>query len=610
MNRQQEQGFVLVFVIAMVAALSVMTASMNFYYDSALKSVSRNSVYQQIKLASESGLQAGKTWLLSELNKDQFSLLDIQNNSHVDNSDNLCLNRHGYTDTTKDVFFSKRIISGDLGTTNLEYEVFIQRYADVIKSIYFSGTGTSGTDFNRSGAYIRKFRDFPNNQFTVEAWFKNKRGDTDTYDQHLWEWGRLWDVVFKVRRNTASGNNHQFSPRIGGIELAATPGQSNGEPVRNEWTHIAWVWDGGNSSGNVRIYQNGILTGTWNAAITADVIPTNQDYDIGNDANELPEIDYFALAIGEGLDGYGSSNDGTANDAETLAADFQGVPWKGNIVEFRFWSNSRTQTNIDENFRTRLTGGEPNLISYFKFNEGTGSTAFDYNTTRPAARKNDLTIMGIGSQGTEWQEDIAKYTLVADHDSTPTLNVPPGEDVAYYRILSCGKGSDGQLVPMEGIYTAPVIQGGVGDGEIQINASEVTFTDQGVPPLRAEFSFYTDGSENSIYANGEDSLDINTLSGWTKTQSFTSNSSPLTLTPPVGNLTLTQLKNGIANVFYKNCSKEQDCSVSPQSYTPGTRRIKVDLIYSNVAFNQTIGIVKSLTARDKIVLTPVSWVKK
>ena len=160
MNRQQEQGFVLVFVIAMVAALSVMTASMNFYYDSALKSVSRNSVYQQIKLASESGLQAGKTWLLSELNKDQFSLLDIQNNSHVDNSDNLCLNRHGYTDTTKDVFFSKRIISGDLGTTNLEYEVFIQRYADVIKSIYFSGTGTSGTDFNRSGAYIRKFRDF------------------------------------------------------------------------------------------------------------------------------------------------------------------------------------------------------------------------------------------------------------------------------------------------------------------------------------------------------------------------------------------------------------------------------------------------------------------
>ena len=60
MNKKKEEGFVLVFVIAVVAALSLMTAAMNFYYDSALKSVTRNSVFQQIKLASESGVQAGK----------------------------------------------------------------------------------------------------------------------------------------------------------------------------------------------------------------------------------------------------------------------------------------------------------------------------------------------------------------------------------------------------------------------------------------------------------------------------------------------------------------------------------------------------------------------
>ena len=53
MKRNNEKGFVLVFVIAVVAALSVMTSAMHFYYDTDLKSVSRNSVQQQVMLAAE-----------------------------------------------------------------------------------------------------------------------------------------------------------------------------------------------------------------------------------------------------------------------------------------------------------------------------------------------------------------------------------------------------------------------------------------------------------------------------------------------------------------------------------------------------------------------------
>jgi hypothetical protein len=609
-----EKGFVLVFVIAVVAALSLMTASMNFYYDNALKSTTRNSVYQQVKLASESGVQAAKNWLLTEMNKDQFSLLDIQNTSHIDNSNNQCLNRHGYTDNTKDIHFTKWI-KGNLGTDSkfagIQYEVFIQRYADNIKSIYFSGTGNNSTNTsNRSSAYIRKFKDFPSDQFTVEAWFKNVRGETEEYDQHLWEWGRLWDVVFKVRRNDASGNNHQFSPRIGGVELATTPGQSNGEPVRNEWTHIAWVWDGGNSAGNVRIYQNGTLTGTWNATITEDVIPTNQDYAIGNDVNELPDVDFFALTIGEGMDGYGSNNDGTANEAETLAAEFQGVPWKGNITEFRFWSNSRTQSNIADNYRTRLTGSEPNLVSYYKFNEGSGTTANDSNTSRASDRLNHLTVMGTtlsGDAQTKWVTDVAKYPLVTDHDVAPSINVPPGEDIAYYRILSCGRGPDDQLIPLETIVSAPVIQGDIGtEGEVATVTADYGFTSTTVPNT-VEFSFYNDGSSNSIYMDDEDSIDITNIpSGWTVNQSFDGNSTPLRITPQTG-ITLDQFKAGLTNVFYKSCGKEHDCSSNPETYTPGIRRIKVDLNYTNPALNETHGFTKNLQAREKVILTPVSW---
>ena len=41
--------------------------------------------------------------------------------------------------------------------------------------------------------------------------------------------------------------------------------------IKQEWAHIAWVWDGGTpgstDTGNVRIYQNGVLVGTYNADI-------------------------------------------------------------------------------------------------------------------------------------------------------------------------------------------------------------------------------------------------------------------------------------------------------------------------------------------------------
>ena len=68
--KKNEKGFVLVFVMAVTAALSIMTSAMYFYYDNDLKSVSRNSVMQQVTLAPETGLQEGKGGL-------QISLIQI-----------------------------------------------------------------------------------------------------------------------------------------------------------------------------------------------------------------------------------------------------------------------------------------------------------------------------------------------------------------------------------------------------------------------------------------------------------------------------------------------------------------------------------------------------
>ena len=71
--KKNEKGFVLVFIMAVIAALSIMTSAMYFYYDNDLKSVSRNSVMQQVTLAAETGLQEGQRWVANQLNSNTFS---------------------------------------------------------------------------------------------------------------------------------------------------------------------------------------------------------------------------------------------------------------------------------------------------------------------------------------------------------------------------------------------------------------------------------------------------------------------------------------------------------------------------------------------------------
>ena len=136
----------MVFVMAVIAALSIMTGAMYFYYDNDLKSVTRNSVMQQVTLAAETGLQEGQRWIADQLNSNTFNLVDIQNNLNVVDSNNACLNRHGYTNVNEDVYFARRI-QANLGTDfpkfeDISYEVFIQRQADMVRSLYLSEEGS------------------------------------------------------------------------------------------------------------------------------------------------------------------------------------------------------------------------------------------------------------------------------------------------------------------------------------------------------------------------------------------------------------------------------------------------------------------------------------
>ena len=482
--KKNEKGFVLVFVMAVTAALSIMTSAMYFYYDNDLKSVSRNSVMQQVTLAAETGLQEGQRWVANQLNSNTFSLTDIQNSFHVDDSNNACLNRHGFNNQSEDVYYAKRI-QENLGADyvkfeDVSYEVFIQRQADVVRSIYFSEQGSKNnqgkdtTYIDRSFALVENFKDFPTEQFTIEMWIKNTQ-PTSTYNMHLFEWGREWDLVFKVK-------NDEWSPRLGEVVL---DDQSDvGDPVKNEWVHVAWVWDGGDpeltDSNNVKIYQNGVLSGTFNANIGSRDKSGYQ-----NRPEVLPEGDFWPLAIGEGLHGF------SPNNYLTGEVKIQSTPWLGNISEMRIWNISRSATDISNNRRKRLTGSEPGLVSYYKFNEGTGNIAKDYNTSRNADDLNNATIYGLGTIGTLWETEIIDYPVTSTNDNAPTINVPPGEDLVYYKILSCGNGPQGQIIPLELVVSAPVQKGDVGDGNFVLTPQDLnTLSGQEGTPLMVSLESY------------------------------------------------------------------------------------------------------------------------
>ena len=505
-NNKKQKGFVLVFVIAVVSALSIMTGAMFFYYDTDLKSVSRNSVMQQVNLAAETGLQEGQKWITDQLNSNSFTLVDIQNSLRVEDSDNKCLNRHGYTDSNEDVYYAKKI-SANLGSDdakfeNMSYEVYVQRHADVVRSIYFQGVegrnSTVGTDYtNRSFALVNKFKDFPTEQFTIEMWIKNMKDNDDSdYNMHAFEWGREWDLVFKVL-------DDRWSPRLGEKVLGGSG--TVGTPIKQQWAHIAWVWDGGTpgstDTGNVRIYQDGVLVGTYNADIGA-----RAKAGYTNPPEILPEGDFWPLAIGEGLHGF------TLNSYINGDIKIQGVPWKGNIAEMRIWNISRTGDDIANNNRRRLSGSEPGLVSYYKFNEGTGNIGYDYNTSRGSDRVNNATIYGIGNKGTLWKTELVKYPVISTTDDAPSINVPPGEDIVYYKILSCGNGPQGQIVPLELIVSAPVQKGDVGDGKIALTSEDLNdLTGQEGTPLITPLSTYVgqEGVAGDIKIQVKDNTNTN-----------------------------------------------------------------------------------------------------
>jgi hypothetical protein len=71
----------------------------------------------------------------------------------------------------------------------------------------------------------------------------------------------------------------------------------------------------------------------------------------------------------------------TARTMLTIGGNPRGAYFSGKLDEFRMWNVARSQADIMAKMNTTVASDEPGLVGYWKFDDGTGTTAMDSVTS-------------------------------------------------------------------------------------------------------------------------------------------------------------------------------------------------------------------------------------
>tara|TARA_B100000287_G_scaffold107954_2_gene100136 strand:- start:606 stop:1883 length:1278 start_codon:yes stop_codon:yes gene_type:complete len=203
--------------------------------------------------------------------------------------------------------------------------------------------------FDGNKDYINTGGTTISSKWTAEVWFK-KTGQNS-----------VQNFTNKKLSGNQSTNNWalrlgQWKNRnkIGITKYASNPGYCCDYYINNstantsvgKWEHVAWTYSGN----TVKIYVNGEMIGSYFKEYG------NNSYATGTMSNAKLMTKYI---------GY--------NGTGTI---------KGEIDEVRFWNDTRTTDEINDNMFIQLNGDETGLVAYYKMSNGTGNTLTD-NSSSP-----------------------------------------------------------------------------------------------------------------------------------------------------------------------------------------------------------------------------------
>ncbi len=236
--------------------------------------------------------------------------------------------------------------------------------------------------------------DFGTGDFTCEA-----RVYTNNAAADIW-YRRIFGKGFKYSCYVYTDGTVQ-------VYYNSVASSSTAAVITGAWNHVAVVRQGA----NIKIYINGVLSLDETKAAWAANLSSGEDFRIGNLTNN---------SVTQGH-------------------------WSGMIDEVRVWNVARTGAEILSNFDNIIDPASPNLVGYWRFNEGTGTTTADLS-----ASANDGTLSGC-----TWNQVVTGFDSDSDGVSDDTDDYPLDPTRAfdnYYPVTSPGTLTFEDLWPWCGDY--------------------------------------------------------------------------------------------------------------------------------------------------------------
>lgn len=230
---------------------------------------------------------------------------------------------------------------------------------------------------------------------TVEAWI---RTSVDNRIIASWDRSEYWRLAVGNSGFPGKLSFHLYDSENAVIQDLA----GDSDVVDDRWHHVAVVFD----AGSLTFYVDGQPDGAYAVGAT--------------------------FGKGAGIVRYGFW--GVGSEATAFNGDVNaGTQFEGRIAEGRVWEVARTQAEIAAGMDRRLTGTEPGLAGYWKFDEGAGTTASDATANlrhgtlvgaawNVAATFTEADVLELESEATElplWRQKVSyqKNWTVQDADS-------------------------------------------------------------------------------------------------------------------------------------------------------------------------------------------------
>jgi YVTN family beta-propeller protein len=207
--------------------------------------------------------------------------------------------------------------------------------------------------------------------FTIEVWISTTQTSESTVvHKHSSGW---WNGYFVMVSYPPCGTNKTCFYTAEGL----TPHAASTTDVNDgQWHHIAAVY---HVSGTKHLFVDGVLEDTEPAPV-----------------HITPNTEPFRVGCGDTLG----------------LRHFQGL-----IEEVRVWNVARSEAEIQSAMNTPLIGNESGLVGYWKFNEGSGQTAYDSTLNSNDGQLGST--LGVDDNDPSW------FLVSSQGDDLPWLSAEP-----------------------------------------------------------------------------------------------------------------------------------------------------------------------------------------